>query len=60
MPPSKPSAFKCAACLEDMASAEVSPSGTLRADGGLTRSSYFLQLQSDILGLPVRGQTSNI
>ena len=46
--------FQVRRVLEDMASAEVSPSGTLRADGGLTRSSYFLQLQSDILGLPVR------
>ena len=46
--------FQVRRVLDDMASAEVSPSGTVRADGGLTRSGYFLQMQADILGLPVR------
>jgi len=40
--------------LDDMADANVRPSGTVRADGGLTRSDYLLQMQADILGLPVQ------
>jgi glycerol kinase len=40
--------------LDDMADANVRPGGTVRADGGLTRSDYLLQMQADILGLPVQ------
>ena len=29
-------------------------SGNVRVDGGLTRSDYLLQLQADILGMPVQ------
>ena len=45
---------KLFATLEDMQSAEVRPSGRVRVDGGLTMSDYVLQLQADILGMPVQ------
>ena len=46
--------FQVRRVLEDMASAEMRPSGTVRVDGGLTRSAYLLQMQADILGMPVQ------
>ena len=46
--------FQVRRVLEDMQGAEVRPSGTVQVDGGLTRSAYLLQMQADILGLPVR------
>lgn len=46
--------FQVRRVLDDMAEADVRPSGTVRADGGLTRSAYLLQMQADILGLPVQ------
>lgn len=45
--------FQVRRVLDDMAGADIRPSGTVRADGGLTRSTYLLQMQADILGLPV-------
>jgi glycerol kinase len=53
--------FQVRRVLDDMASADVRPSGTVRADGGLTRSAYLLQMQADILGLPVlRAEMANV
>ena len=46
--------FQVRRVLEDMAGADVRPSGTVRTDGGLTRSEYLLQMQADILGMPVQ------
>ncbi len=46
--------FQVRRVLDGMASAAVTPCGVVRADGGLTRSDYLLQMQADILGLPVR------
>ena len=46
--------FQVRRVLEEMAGADVRPGGTVRADGGLTRSAYLLQMQADILGLPVQ------
>ncbi len=46
--------FQVRRVLEDMMSAQVRPSGRVRADGGLTRSAYLLQMQADVLGLPVQ------
>ncbi len=46
--------FQVRRVLEDMQSADLTPSGSVRVDGGLTRSAYLLQMQADILGLPVR------
>jgi glycerol kinase len=46
--------FQVRRVLEDMAGADVRPSGTVRVDGGLTRSEYLLQMQADILGMPVQ------
>ena len=46
--------FQVRKALEAMEGGSVSPSGTMRVDGGLTRSGYLLQLQADILGLPVQ------
>ncbi len=46
--------FQVRRVLEDMQGAEVRPSGSVHVDGGLTRSAYLLQMQADILGLPVR------
>ena len=46
--------FQVRKALEAMESGAVSPSGTMRVDGGLTRSGYLLQLQADVLGLPVQ------
>jgi glycerol kinase len=40
--------------LDDMADANVRPDGTVRVDGGLTRSDYLLQMQADILAMPVQ------
>ncbi len=40
--------------LDDMAEADVSRRGTVRVDGGLTRSEYLLQMQADILAMPVQ------
>ena len=40
--------------LEDMADSDVRPDGTVRVDGGLTRSDYLLQMQADILSMPVQ------
>ena len=45
--------FQVRRVLEAMSSDTVTPSGALRVDGGLTRSKYFLQLQADILGMPL-------
>jgi glycerol kinase len=46
--------FQVRRVLDAMAGAAVRPQGPVRADGGLTRSDDFLQLQADILGRPVR------
>ncbi len=46
--------FQVRRVLEDMQGAEARPSGSVHVDGGLTRSAYLLQMQADILGLPVR------
>ena len=46
--------FQIRRVLEDMAGAAVTPCGIVRADGGLTRSAYLLQMQADVLGLPLR------
>ncbi len=46
--------FQVRRVLEDMQGADVRPSGSVHVDGGLTRSAYLLQMQADILGLPVR------
>lgn len=46
--------FQVRRVLDDMAGADVRPSGTVRVDGGLTRSKYLLQMQADILGMPVQ------
>lgn len=53
--------FQVRRVLEDMSEAEVRPEGTVRADGGLTRSDYLLQMQADILALPVqRAEMENV
>jgi glycerol kinase len=46
--------FQVRRVLEAMAGAAVEPRGPLRADGGLTRANYFVQMQADVLGRPVR------
>ena len=46
--------FQVRRVLDDMAEAGMAPRGAIRVDGGLARSDYFLQLQADILRLPVR------
>lgn len=46
--------FQVRRVLEDMMSANVRPSGRVRVDGGLTRSAYLLQMQADVLDLPVQ------
>ena len=46
--------FQVRRVLDDVAEARISPRGALRVDGGLARSEYFLRMQSDILGLPIR------
>ena len=45
--------FQVRRVLETMSNSTVTPSGTVRVDGGLTRSTYLLQLQADILGMPL-------
>ena len=46
--------FQVRRVLEDMAGAAVQPGGVVRADGGLTRSEYLMQMQADVIGLPLR------
>ena len=46
--------FQVRRVLDDVAEALPLPHAALRVDGGLARSEYFLQMQSDILGLPIR------
>ena len=46
--------FQVRRVLDDMAGAHAFPDSAVRADGGLAQSDHFLQLQADILGLPVR------
>ena len=45
--------FQVRRVLEAMSASTIAPSGTVRVDGGLTRSKYLLQLQADILGMPL-------
>lgn len=46
--------FQVRRVLEDMAGADIRPRGDVKADGGLTRSAYLMQMQADVLGMPVR------
>ncbi len=46
--------FQVKRVLDDMTKAGLPPRDAIRVDGGLARSDYFLQLQADILGFPVR------
>jgi len=45
--------FQVRRVLEDMKSDDESACNGLRVDGGLARSGYAMQLQADILGIPV-------
>ena len=46
--------FQIRRVLEEMAGTAVKPGGVVRADGGLSRSDYLMQMQADVLGLPLR------
>jgi len=45
--------FRVREVIQAMVCAGVPPPSVLRVDGGLTRSSYLMQCQSNLLGIPV-------
>ncbi len=52
------SAYAKLEVLEVMTAGRVGSVAELRADGGVTRNSWLMQFQADVLGVPVRGPSA--